>query len=210
VKLRKEVERISALHPLDARCFSTKFYGVGDRGLHRVHAPDPTLVEAHTRGDVAGSSEITLERYLGLKQRSVRAATDARGAELDGALLEYARSRKVLLEVLHRFYGEPGLRLLQEAYDTPQDRAVLATLAGRIGDAAQPLAADARTVAEMQLLVSEPTAFVPCVARARMTGAGTRPPLRLDTAAFEIRPSPGSPKAAGGPRRVTISAPDVV
>jgi Zn-dependent protease with chaperone function len=169
VKLRKEVERLSALHPLDARCFTTKFYGVGDRGLHHVHAPDRSLVEAYTRGDVSGSSEITLERYLGVKQRSVRAAANARGSELDGALLEYARSRKMLLEILHRFYGQPGLLLLQEAYDTPQDRAVLATLAQRLRDAAQPLAADSRTVAEMQLLVSDSMAFVPCVARARMS-----------------------------------------
>jgi Zn-dependent protease with chaperone function len=209
VKLRKEVERISALHPLDARCFATKFYGVGDRGLHRVHAPDPSLVEAYTHGDVRGSPEITLERYLGLRQRAARAAADARGAELDGALLEYARSRKVLLEVVHRFYGEPGLGLVQEAYDTPQDRAVLATLADRLRDAAQPLAADARALAEMQLLVSEPTAFVPCVARARMPGAQTRPPLRLDTAAFESRPPPGSPNSRGDPRRARSSAPEV-
>src|SRR4051812_9172584 len=209
VKLRKEVERLSALHPLDARCFSTKYYGVGDRRLHPVHAPDPSLVEAYTHGDVRGSPEITLERYLGLRQRAARAAADARGAELDGALLEYARSRKVLLEVVHRFYGEPGLGLVQAAYDTPQDRAVLATLADRLRDAAQPLAADARALAEMQLLVSEPTAFVPCVARARMPGAQTRPPLRLDTAAFESRPPPGSPNSRGDPRRARSWAPEV-
>jgi hypothetical protein len=115
----------------------------------------------------------------------------------------------VLLEVIHRFYGEPGLRLLQEAYDTAQDRAVLATLAGRLGDAAQPLAADVRAMAEMQLLVSDSTAFIPCVARASMAGEQARPPLRRNAAVFESGPLPGSLTRRGAPRRVTSSAPAV-
>jgi hypothetical protein len=200
LKLRDEVDRLSALHPIEARCFATKYYGVGDSRLKKVHAPDPKLVDAFTRGDVSGSSDIALERYLGLKQRAVRAASEARGSELDGALLEYARSRKMLLEVVHRFYGEPGLALLQEAYNTREDQTVLTSLAGRLRDTAQPLSAEARIVADAQLLASDPSAFIPCVARARMTGAQAR---------AESSPSSASPLPAGASRRVTSSAPAV-
>lgn len=197
LKLRNEVDRLSGLHPVEARCFATKYYGVGDSRLKKVHAPDQRLVDAFERGEeVSGSSDLALERYLGLKQRSLRVAAQARGAELDGALLEYVRSRKVLLEVVHRFYGEPGLRLLQDAYDTPADKAVVATLAGRLRNAAEPLAGDARLAAEIQLLVSDASAFVPCVARARMIGG---------QAHFESAPALGQPRPRRAGRRAATS-----
>jgi hypothetical protein len=101
----------------------------------------------------------------------VRAAAQAPEAELDAALLEYISTRKVLLEVVHRFFGEPGLRLLQDAYDSPDDRALLATLTTRLRASAQPLSADARILADAQLLTSDPSAFIPCVARARTTAS---------------------------------------
>ena len=155
----------AATDPVSARCFSTKAYRVGDRGLHRLHPPDPGLVEAFGAGEDDGSSDIKLERYLGLRLRSARAAAGAGSADLDRALLGYVRDRKALLQVVHRFFGEPGLRLMREAYDSPEDRAVLDALRRRLDDRAPALVGDGRLAAEIELLVSAPGSFIPCVAR---------------------------------------------
>jgi Zn-dependent protease with chaperone function len=163
---RREVERLSALNPVEARCFATDAYRVGDRGLHRVHAPDGRLIEAYARGEAGGSSDIKLERYLGLRLRSVRAVAGAGGADLDRALLDYVKTRKSMLQVVHRFFDEPGLRLMREAYDSPRDIAILDTLRRRLRESAPALAADKRVAAEIELLVSAPEAFIPCIARA--------------------------------------------
>ena len=163
---RQELQRLAATDPLGARCFATEAYRVGDRGLRRVDAPDPGLVERFSAGRDGGSSEIKLERYLGYKLRSVRAAASAGDAELDGALLGYVKERKVLLWVVHRFFGEPGLRLMQDAYDSPADRAVLDALRRRLDDRAPALVGDGRLAAEIGLLVSAPEGFIPCMARA--------------------------------------------
>ena len=163
---RRELQRLAATNPLDARCFATEAYKVGDRGLHRVGAPDPALVERFSAGRDGGSSEIKLERYLGYKLRSVRAVADAKAADLDGALAGYVEQRKVLLWVVHRFFGERGLALMREAYDSPADRAILDTLRRRLDDRALTLVADGRLAAEIELLVSAPEGFIPCLARA--------------------------------------------
>ena len=75
-------------------------------------------------------------------------------------------TRKTLLEVLHRFFGEPGLRLMLEAYNSPEDRAVLDALRRRLDERAPALVGDGRLAAEIGLLVSDPEGFIPCAARA--------------------------------------------
>ncbi len=80
VAARMSFQRLAATDPVSARCFSTKAYRVGDRGLHRLHPPDPGLVEAFGAGEDGGSSDIKLERYLGLRLRSARADRSLRPA----------------------------------------------------------------------------------------------------------------------------------
>ena len=89
------------MDPVDARCFATERYGVGDRGLRPIGEPDPRLVEAFIRGPEAGSGDVVLERYLALKERSVRGL-----------------GRKTMLMVIHRFFGEAGLRLMVRTLTT--------------------------------------------------------------------------------------------
>lgn len=167
-KAGAEVRRLSALDPREGRCFATGPYTVGDRGKRQVRTPDRKLVEAYASGERNGSSDVVLERYLGWKEQSVRNVASAGSAELDAELLRYVTTRKIVLEVVHRFFAEPGLRLIQEAYDTRDDRAILARLQRRLGERAPALVADGRVAAEIALLVSAPESFIPCVARASL------------------------------------------
>ncbi len=166
--LRPTVQAIDAsLAPAPARkptrCFSTDHYRVGDRGLQLVGAIDPARVERHAapRDD---SSDITMERYLGLRLRSVRQVERAGEAALDAALLAYASTRKTLLQVTHRFFGAPGLELMREAYRSETDRAVLETLRRRLAEGAPALLADRAKAAELRFLADDPDAFLPCIA----------------------------------------------
>jgi hypothetical protein len=105
--------------PVDARCFATERYSVGDRGLRPIGEPDARLVEAFLSGPEAGSGDVVLERYLALKERSVRAVSAAQPADLDSALLAYVGTRKTMLMVVHRFFGEAGLRLIRTLTTAP-------------------------------------------------------------------------------------------
>lgn len=162
---RQELQRLAATDPLAARCFATEPYRVGDRSLYRLRPPDSALVQAYGAGHGRDSSEIKPERYLGLKLRTARHVAGAEGEELDRALASYIRERKLFLEIMHRFFGEPGLALMREAYGSPEDLAILDTLRRR-DDRAPALTGDARLAAEIELLLSAPESFAPCVARA--------------------------------------------
>jgi Zn-dependent protease with chaperone function len=164
--IRAETKRLSALDPREARCFATASYWVGDRGLRRLKTPDPKLVEAYARREARESSGIVLEQYLAWKERSVRDVPAEEGAELDAKLLAYVKTRKVVIEILHRFFGKPGLSLIQETYDSLDDRAVLESLRRRLDEGAPGLVADKRVAAEIALLASAPESFIPCLARA--------------------------------------------
>ena len=67
---------------------------------------------------------------------------------------------------MHRFFGEPGLQFMLQAYRGPEDRAILAALRVRLKNRAPLLLADTRRQAELRLLVSAPDDFIPCLARA--------------------------------------------
>ena len=172
---RSEAQRLAAMDPVDARCFATERYSVGDRGLRPIGEPDPRLVEAFISGPEAGSGDVVLERYLALKERSVRAVSAAPPADLDSALLAYVGTRKTMLMVVHRFFGEAGLRLMQDAYDSPADRAVLAKLRERLQEGAPALRAQGKLAREMALLSSAPADFVPCLARAAGAALTAKP-----------------------------------
>ncbi len=156
-----------------ARCFETEPYRVGDRGLRELESPDYQRVQAYSLGKVkGGSSTIEIEKYLGMRAKSVRGVRNARGEALDAALAEYVKTRKTTLTVAHRFFGAEGLNVMQQAYDDGLDREILATLARRLGEGAPALLGDPESAAELALLVSAPEAFVPCLARAGENGAG--------------------------------------
>ncbi|GAA0586324.1 hypothetical protein GCM10009416_25910 [Craurococcus roseus] len=162
----QELQRLAAADPLAARCFATEPYRVGDRSLYRLRPPDPALVQAYGTGHGRDSSEVKPERYLGRKLLTARHVAGAEGAELDRALASYVRERKLFLEIMHRFFGEPGLALMRDAYGSPEDLAILDTLRRRRDDRAPALTGDARLAAEIELLLSAPESFIPCVARA--------------------------------------------
>jgi hypothetical protein len=174
-----EAHRLAAMDPVEARCFATERYRVGDRGLRRLRTPDPALVQAFLSGREAGSSEVVLERYLAMKERSVRSVTGTQGADVDEELLAYVRVRKSLLWVVHRFFDDAGLRIMQEAYDSPADGAVLAQLRERLHEGAPALRAEPKLAKEAALLILAPQDFVPCVARAEAAGPGT--PVHANT-----------------------------
>jgi hypothetical protein len=134
--------------------------------------PKQALVEAFANGGAAQSSEILPERYLGLRLRSIRAVESAGPADLDRAVLNYVRTRKSMLQVLHRFFGRDGLETMRKAYAGPDDAAVLDRLRRRLEEAAPGLRADGRLAEEIDLLVSSPLEFVPCLACAEIAGGG--------------------------------------
>lgn len=167
----REAQRLAASDPSAARCFRTDAYGVGDRGLRKLDKLDPQLVERFSHGGADSGSDVVPEKYLGLRLRSIDQVVRARDENRDAALLAYAETRKTLLQVMHRFFGESGLRLMQEAYRGAEDRAILTTLRIRLKNPAPLLAADPRRQAELRLLVSAPEDFIPCLARARANEA---------------------------------------
>jgi Zn-dependent protease with chaperone function len=174
VHLDAELERLSSLPPGEARCFATDRYRVGDRVLRKLTRPTPALVQAFASGKAEETAEILPERYLGLRLRSVRAVETAGPEDLDRVLLDYVKTRKSMLQVLHRFFGREGLDLMRRAYQGSDDAAVVDKLRQRLKARAPTLRADGRVAAEMDFLVSSPEEFLPCLARAEMThGAGT-------------------------------------
>ncbi|MDQ3557958.1 MAG: M48 family metalloprotease [Pseudomonadota bacterium] len=151
-------QAIAAADPEAARCFATDRYSVGDRGLYALDG-SPIANGAHA------PSEISMDRYLGYKRDAVARVAAAQGDALGPALRAYVETRELMLTVTHRFFGEPGLRALQESYASPGDVAVLELLAARF-DAGDPaLRAEPATAAKIRFLVSSPADFVPCQAR---------------------------------------------
>lgn len=162
----------TAVEAIPADCFTTDTYSVGDRGLRKLGRIDYQLVQAYSLDQVSGaSSKVEIEKYLGMRARSVRAVNNARDAGLDKALLDYVDTRKATLMVAHRFFGDEGLKVMQKAHAGGYDREILARLKQRLAAGAPALVADPGTMAELELLVSDPAGFVPCAARA---GAGGR------------------------------------
>jgi hypothetical protein len=134
-----------------ARCFQTGPYSVGDRGLHSV-TEEP-------RGD------ISLPRYLALSDDAARRVTDASPAARDKALLDYYGSRKTLGEVIHRFFGDPGLQVAAARHAGSEHQAAVALLRERLTDPSFSLPLNPLTRAELELLAAAPLDFVSCIAR---------------------------------------------
>jgi Zn-dependent protease with chaperone function len=138
------------------RCFQTDSYAVGDRGLHAV-------TEQPAEGET-----VSLPRYLALGDAAARRVGEAGSFELDAALVAYFQSRKTFGEVIHRFFGDPGLQVAAARYAGPEHQTAIARLRGRLaiaGSAAFASALSPLERAEFELLAAAPLDFVSCVAR---------------------------------------------
>jgi hypothetical protein len=141
-----------------ARCFQTGPYSVDDRGLHSV-TEEP-------------SGDISLPRYLALSDDAARRVTDASPAARDKALLDYYGSRKTVGEVIHRFFGDPGLQVAAARHAGSEHQAAVALLRERLTDPSFSLPLNPLTRAELELLTAAPLDFVSCVARRAAGEAG--------------------------------------
>jgi hypothetical protein len=135
------------------RCFRTEDYSVGDRGLHSV-------TEQPREGDT-----ISLPRYLALSDDAARRVTDASPAARDTALLDYFASRKTLGQTIHRFFGDPGLKIAAERYAGPEHQTAIALLRERLSDPGFASALSPLRRVELDLLAAAPLDFVSCIAR---------------------------------------------
>jgi Zn-dependent protease with chaperone function len=135
-----------------ARCFQTSPYSVGDAGLHSV-TEEP-------RGD------ISLPRYLGYIDASARNVADAATpADRDLRLVEYFKVRKLMGEVIHRFFGDPGLQLAATRYAGAEHQVPVALLHERLTDSGFASKLSPLERAEIDLLVAAPQDFISCTAR---------------------------------------------
>jgi Zn-dependent protease with chaperone function len=137
----------------EKRCFQTDRYSVGDRGLHSVD-------ERTADGDT-----ISLPRYLALGDAAARRVQEAPAADRDAALLAYFESRKNLGQVIHRFFGEPGLQVAFRSYAEAPHQSAIASLRQRAVDPRFASELGSLERAELDLLVANPLDFVSCVAR---------------------------------------------
>jgi hypothetical protein len=135
------------------RCFETEGYSVGDRGLHSV-------TEQPREHD-----HISLPRYLAYGDQAARRVADAPSGERDAALVEYFKSRKTVYEVMHRFFGDPGLQVAAARQAAPQHQAAIALLRTRLADPGFAPALDPIERAEIEFLAADPQDFVSCVKR---------------------------------------------
>jgi Zn-dependent protease with chaperone function len=140
------------------RCFQTDDYAVGDRGLHAV-------TEQTNERD-----SISLPRYLGFADDAVRRVGEASPAERDAALLGYFKSRKSMGEVIHRFFGEPGLEVAFVRYAGPEHEAAIALLRERLAAPGFAPALSPLERAELEVLAAAPQDFISCVARRGRNG----------------------------------------
>jgi Zn-dependent protease with chaperone function len=137
----------------EARCFQTDSYSVGDRGLHSV-------TEQPGRGDT-----ISLPRYLGYSDAAARSVAEASPAERDPRLVDYFKVRKSMGEVIHRFFGDPGLQAAAARYAGPQHQAAIALLRERLAVPGFASGLSPLERAELELLAAAPLDFVSCTAR---------------------------------------------
>jgi hypothetical protein len=135
------------------RCFQTDSYEVGDHGLHAV-------TEQPSEGET-----VSLPRYLALADAAARRVNEASDWDLDAALVAYFQSRKSTGEVIHRFFGDPGLEVAAARYADPDHREATTRLHGRLGVSDLAKTLSPREGAEIELLGAAPQDFIPCVAR---------------------------------------------
>ena len=147
-------QRIQLAEVQRGRCFHTGSYAVGDRGLHAV--------TEHPR---EGGDAISLPRYLAWGDDAARRVGVASSAERDAALIDYFKTRKAMGEVIHRFFGDPGLQVAAARYAGPEHQTAIALLRERLTVPGFASSLSPLERAELELLAATPLDFVSCVAR---------------------------------------------
>ena len=103
-----------------------------------------------------------------LGDAAARRVVKAGSFELDAALVAYFQSRKTFGEVIHRFFGDPGLQVAAARYAGREHQTANTRLRGRLaigGIEALASALSPLERAELQLLAAAPLDFVSCIAR---------------------------------------------
>jgi Zn-dependent protease with chaperone function len=136
------------------RCFQTEHYSVGDRGLHAV-----------TEQPREGDDEISLPHYLAWGDDAARRVGEASSAGRDAALIDYFKIRKSMGQVIHRFFGDPGLQVAAASYAGPEHQTAIALLRERLTVPGFASSLSPLERAELDLLAATPLDFVSCVAR---------------------------------------------
>ena len=124
---------------------------MGERGLYSV--------TEQPRGD------ISLPRYLGWLDDAARDAGQASGAERDHALLNFFKMRKSVVQVIHWFFGDPGLEVAAARDADPEQQNAIALLRERLTDPAFAPGLSPLERAELELLAEAPQDFISCTAR---------------------------------------------
>jgi Zn-dependent protease with chaperone function len=141
------------------RCYRTKGYRPGDRGLHGINAPP----------DRSGTFDI--RRWLANAERLATVAlSEERPQARDQSLRSYVTTRRTITETIHHFFGEPGLDHALASFASPVHAKAVALLSERLRDPGFSTGLTDVQRAEMTLLATKPDSFLPCVARR------TRPP----------------------------------
>lgn len=135
----------------EARCFQTKSYSVGDRGLHSV-TEQP-------------SGDISLPRYLTSSDAAAERVVAATSELRDNRLLDYFKVRKTTSWVIHRFFGDPGLQEAAVRYGYYAHQTAIAMLRERLTDPGFGSALNALERAELKVLAADPMDFISCTAR---------------------------------------------
>ncbi|WP_375410957.1 M48 family metalloprotease [uncultured Methylobacterium sp.] len=139
------------------RCFRTRGYTPGDRGWHRVDDPPQ-----HDGG-------FDIKRWLEHSE-TLAGVAGAPGAD-DGLLKKYVVARKTNYETIDRFFGEPGLTVMRQAFASPAHRQAIQRLGARLRDLQWAASLSTVERAEYTLLADSPNDFITCMARRRLTAA---------------------------------------
>jgi hypothetical protein len=113
--------------------------------------------------------DISLPRYLAWGDDAARRVGEASSAGRDAALIDYFKSRKAMGQVIHRFFGDPGLQVAAARYAGPEHQAAIALLRERLTDPGFASSLRPLERAELDLLAAAPLDFVSCVARRAQT-----------------------------------------
>jgi hypothetical protein len=141
----------------EARCFQTERYSVGDRGLHAV-TEQP-------------SGDISMVRYLGFTDEAARSVEEAaKPADRDLRLIDYFKVRKLMGLVIHRFFGDPGLKEASVRYGYSAHQAAIAILRQRLTDPGFGSALSPLERAELKVLAADSMDFISCTARRAQGG----------------------------------------
>jgi hypothetical protein len=131
------------------RCFQTD--QVNDRHLYAV-TEQPRGAE-------------TLPSYLGDGDDAARRVGEASSAGRDAALVDYFKTRKAMIAVIYRFFGDPGLQMAAARFAGPEHQAAIALLRERLTDPGFASSLRPLERAELELLAATPLDFVSCPAR---------------------------------------------